>query len=90
MVSAMIVMLDEGCDLGFEVLLEKVFFEQNAVLQRLVPAFDLALRLRMAGSAMDLLYSVCLQPFSEVGSDVTGAVVGQQARFMFDFDLVAA
>jgi hypothetical protein len=54
-VSAMIVMLDEGRDLGFEVFLEEVVFEQDAVLQRLVPAFDLALGLRMAGSAVDLL-----------------------------------
>lgn len=54
-VSAMVVMVDEGRDLGFEVFPEEVVFEQDAVLQRLVPAFDLALRLRMAGSAMDLL-----------------------------------
>ena len=42
-VSAMIVMFDEGRDLGFEVLLEEVVFQQDAVLERLVPAFDLAL-----------------------------------------------
>ena len=70
-VSAVIVMLDEGRDLGFEVLLEEVVFEQDAVLQRLMPAFDLALRLRMTGSAMDLVDLVLLQPFAEIGGDVT-------------------
>ena len=65
-VSAMIVMLLEGCDLGFEVFLEEVVFEQDAVLQRLVPAFDLALRLRMSGSAVDLADLVFLQPFAEI------------------------
>lgn len=71
----MIVMLDEGCDLGFEFLLEEGVFEQNAILQRLVPAFDLALRLRMAGSAVDLVDLLFLQPFAEIGGDVTRAIV---------------
>ena len=48
-VSAMVVMLDESRDLSFEVFLEEVVFQEDAVLQRLVPAFDLALCLRMAG-----------------------------------------
>ncbi len=66
-VSAIIVMLDEGCDLGFEVLLEEVIFEQDAVLERLAPTFDFPLRLRMP---MDLLDLVFLQPFTKVGSDI--------------------
>ena len=54
-VSPMIVMLDESRDLGFEVLLEEVVFQQDAVLQRLVPALDLALRLGVAGSPVNLI-----------------------------------
>lgn len=88
--SAMIVVLDECRDLGFEVLLEEVVFKQDAVLQRLVPAFDLTLRLRMTGSTVDLVDLAFLQPFAEIGGDVTRAVVGQQSRSVFDFDLVAA
>lgn len=42
-VSAMVVVLDEGRDLRLKVFLEEVVFQQDAVLQRLVPAFDLAL-----------------------------------------------
>jgi len=89
-VSAMIVVFDESCDLGFEVLLEEVVFQKDAVLQRLVPAFDLPLRLRMTGSTVDLVDLVCLQPFAKIGGDVTRAVVGQQARPLLDLDLVAA
>ncbi len=89
-VSAMVVVLDEGCDLGFEVFLEEVVFEQDAVLQRLMPAFDLALRLRMPRSAVNLVDLVCLQPFAEIGGDITRAIVGQQSRSVLDFDLVAA
>ena len=58
MVTAMIVMLDEGCNLGFEVLLEEVVFKQDAVLQRLVPAFDFPLRLRVAGSAVTVYFPI--------------------------------
>lgn len=49
-VSAMIVMLNESRDLGFEVFQEEVVFQQDAVLQRLVPPFDLA-RKPASGSA---------------------------------------
>ena len=80
MVSSMIVMLDEGRDLGFQVLLEEVVFEQDAVLQRLVPAFDLTLRLRMPRSAMDLSDLVFLQPLAEIGSDVTRTVAPTEGR----------
>jgi hypothetical protein len=41
-----------------------------------MPAFDFALGLRMAGSAVDLVDLVFLQPLTEVGSDVTLAIVG--------------
>ena len=48
MVSAMVIGIDESRDLGFKVLFEEEVFQQDAVLQRLVPALDIALRLRMA------------------------------------------
>lgn len=47
--SDMVVMLDEGRDLPFKVTGQIVIFEQDAVLQGLVPALDLALCLRMIG-----------------------------------------
>ena len=46
-VSPMIIMIDECLDLGFQVCREKVVFQQDAVLQGLMPSFDLALSLRM-------------------------------------------
>lgn len=88
--AAMIVMLNEGRDLGFEAFLEEVVFQQDAVLQCLVPTLDLALCLRMAGSAMYLVDSVFLQPVVKVRGDVTRAVVRQQVGPVFDLDAVAA
>ena len=41
--AAVIVVLDESCDLPFEVAWRIVVFQKNAVLLGLVPALDLAL-----------------------------------------------
>ena len=65
-VAPMVVVLDEGGDLGFEIARQEVVFEQDAVLQRLMPALDLALGLGMAGGAMDLVDLVLVQPFAEI------------------------
>lgn len=86
MISAMIVVLDEGRDLGPKVSLEEVVFEQNAVLECLVPAFDLALHLRVTGSTVNVGDLVFLLPFAEIGDDVTRASVRQQAQPVFDLD----
>ena len=42
-VAMVVVVVDEGSDGGFKFPFEEVVFEQDAVLQGLVPAFDLAL-----------------------------------------------
>ena len=46
-VAPMIVMGDEGIDLGFEVAGQIVVFQQDPVLEGLVPTLDLALGLGM-------------------------------------------
>src|SRR5690606_41219077 len=51
MVAPVVVMLDEGADLGLEVAGQEVVFEQDAVLHGLVPALDLSLGLGMHWSA---------------------------------------
>jgi hypothetical protein len=43
MVTLVIVVLDEARDLGFEIAGQVIVLEQNAVLERLVPALCLAL-----------------------------------------------
>ena len=45
MVALVIIVLDEGLDLGFEVAGQEVVFEQDAVFEGLAPALDLALGL---------------------------------------------
>ena len=46
-VALVVIVLDERLDLAFEVAGQEVVFQEDAVLQGLVPALDLALGLRM-------------------------------------------
>jgi hypothetical protein len=47
MVTLVVVMIDKGADLVFEIARQIVVLQQDAVLQGLVPTFDLALGLRV-------------------------------------------
>ena len=44
-ISLVIVMIDEGFDLVFEIAGQEIVFQQDPVLQSLMPTLDLALRL---------------------------------------------
>ena len=55
MVAAVIVVADEVADLGFKVSRHIVVLEQDAVLERLVPALDLALGLGMQRRPADMI-----------------------------------
>ena len=56
MVAPVIVVIDEGTDLRFKSTRQEVVFEQDAVLQRLVPSLDLALGLGMARRSAGVLH----------------------------------
>src|SRR3982075_1177304 len=56
-VAAVVVVVDKGRDLGFEVAGQEVVFQQDAVFESLVPALDLALRhwmIRRTAQVLDL------------------------------------
>lgn len=88
MISAMVVVADEPADLAFEVTGQEVVFEQDAVLQGLVPSLDLALGLGVVGYTTNMVHAPVVQPFSEFISDVTGAIVRQQPWPVPDIDLI--
>ena len=85
----MVVVIDEGFDLGFKITRQEVIFQQDAVLQSLMPTFDLALGLGMVWCAARMLHAFALQPFSQFSRDVAGSVVAEQARLVNNVDLVA-
>ena len=86
----MILVIDEGFDLGFEITRQEVVLQQDAVLQGLMPPLDLALRLGMVWRAARVLHAFVLQPFSKIARDIAGTVVAEQTWLVNDMDLIAA
>jgi hypothetical protein len=84
MISQMIIVGDEGFDLGFEIARQVVVLEQNAVLERLMPALDLALGHRMIGCATDVLHVLAIEPFRQVRREVAGAIIGEFVSYARD------
>ena len=70
-IAPVIVVFDEGLDMSFEITGQEVVFEQDAVLQCLMPAFNLALGLRVIWRAARVLHAFALQPLSQIARDVT-------------------
>ena len=79
MVALVVVVIDEGPDLMFEITGQIVVFQQNPVLHRLVPALDLALGLRVERGSANVIHFVVLQPFGQIARDIAGSVITQQA-----------
>ena len=75
MITAMVIVIDEPVDLGFEIAGQIIVFEQDAVLERLMPALDLALCLRMARRTADVTDIALVEPFGQIGGDVGRAIV---------------
>ena len=70
-VTLVVVVIDEGIDLSLEIARQIVVLEQDAVLQRLVPALDLALSLGMERGAPDMIDALILEPPRQITGNVT-------------------
>ena len=57
-ISQMVVVTDEGFDLGFEIARQEVVLQQDAVLQSLVPALDLLRVLKHPQFALNVAFFV--------------------------------
>ena len=66
MIAGMVVVRHEGGDLAFEIAGQVVVLKQDAVLERLMPALDLALGLRVIRGAADMLHLLAIQPLREI------------------------
>ena len=76
-VTLVVVVLDEGLDLGFEFAGQEVIFQQHAVF-RVVPALDLALGLRVHRGAAHVAHFARLDVFGQLARDVAGTIVAEQ------------
>ena len=70
MVAVVIVVIEEGTDLVFQITRQEVVLQQDAVLQRLMPALDLALGLGVMRCAANMVYFLILQSFSQIAGDI--------------------
>ena len=89
-VATVIVVLDEGFDLGFEVTRQEVVFQQDPVLQGLMPTLDLALGLWVIWGTADVIHLPILQPIGQLARDVTGSIVAEQPWLVQNGCLITA
>ena len=89
-VALVIVVIDDGPNLAFEIARQVGVFQQNTVIHRHMPTLDLTLGLWMEWRTADMLHVLPFHPFSQIGGDVTGSVVTQQAGFMAHDSLITA
>ena len=89
-VTLVVVMIDEGADLVFEIAWQIIVLQQDAVLQGLMPTLDLALGLRVIGCATDVAHTLVLEPFGQVAGDIGRAVVAEQPGFVNNISAIAA
>ena len=81
-VAPMVVVFDEGVDLLSEIAGQVVILQQDAVLEGLVPALDLALGLGVIRGATDVIHLPIFQPICQLTRDVTRPVVTKQPRLV--------
>ena len=88
-VALVVVVFDERFDLGFKVARQEVVFQQDAVLEGLVPALDLALGLGMERGAAHMAHALRFDIFGQFAGDVAGTIVAEQPGFVVDTRLGA-
>ena len=69
-IAGMVVVRHESGDLAFEIAGQVVVLKQDAVFERLMPALDFALGLRMVGRSADVLDVLLVQPISQIARDI--------------------
>ena len=55
-----------------------------------MPAFDLALRLRMIWSAPDVVHALLFEPVSKIAGYIGRAVIAEQPRLVDNVGVIAA
>ncbi len=89
-IALVVVMFDERLDLSLQIAGQEVVLQQDAVLQGLVPTFDLALSLGMERCTANVTHLLVCQIVGQFARHIAGAVVGQQARLVQHIALTAA
>ena len=83
-VAMVVVMIDEGADPHFQIARQVVVFQQDLVLEGLMPALDLTLGLRVVGSPSNMVHSVIVEPVRQVAGDIRRTVIAKQPGLVKD------
>ena len=74
-IAPVVVVLDKCGDLSFKVAGQVIVLQQNAVLERLVPALDLSLSLWMIGCPAHMAHVLTAEPMCQFSGDIAGTIV---------------
>lgn len=88
-IAPMVVVLDEGADLGLEVAGQEVVLQEDSVFEGLVPALHLSLGLGMHWSAPDMAHALVLNIVRQFAGDLAGANIAEQPWLVVHMGLVA-
>ena len=80
LIATMVVALDEGGYLPFEIIRQEVVLEQAAVLQRLMPTLDFALGLGVVRSTAGMIHVALLPQNATMPELVAGTLVAIPLR----------
>ena len=75
-IAVMVIMLDEGFDLHLQVTGQEVVFQQDAVLEGLMPALDLALCLGVIRCPARVRHAVVVKPLGKFAGDRARTIIG--------------
>ena len=81
-VAVLVVVRDKCADAGLEVARQILVFQQDTVLQGLMPALDFALGLRMVWCNAEVIHALTLEPDGKTAGDLGRAVVAEKPRLM--------
>ena len=70
MITLSVVVVDELGNAGFQIARQIIVFQQYLVLQRAMPALDLALRHRVIRSSSCVVHAALVEPVFEFGAVV--------------------
>ncbi len=89
-VSMVVVVIDDGSDLPFQIAGQVVVFWKNTVLHCLMPPLDLALGLRMMRRTANVIHAFVFEIRGQIGRHIRRTVVAEQSRFMHNGCLIAS
>jgi len=89
-IAVMIVLADKAFDAGVKIPRQEVVFQEDEVLQGLMPAFKFSLCLLNSGRTTNMIHALVAEPVSQFTRHATRTIVELQVGFAPNGHLIAA